>query len=452
MDERDFLNGQTDDENKSEPIDLSPVPRTEITGASYTYRAQQDTSPNTYYYHPQPSKPKPPVKEKNSKAKFSTATLIVCIVITVVLSSLIATGITLTGTDNNAQSDVSQVGENKNYTVKTEYNSYVEAVADACNPSVVGIAVTYKTQSFSMFGGYSTDDSSSTGSGVIYTEDGYIITNYHVIEYAVKYSGNVSVYLYEDQKQPIDATIIGYNSSYDLAVLKINKKGLQAINIGSAENLKVGQPCVALGSPGGLEFMGSVNAGYISGLNRELTIDTYSMGLIQTDAAINPGNSGGALVNAEGELIGIPSIKIASESYEGMGFAIAVDDVVSICDDIIANGGSTIQSNTPYLGVVIDRRYTASVLSQLGCPSGAYVSSVAENSPAKEAGIETGDVITAIDSTSVSSYNDLSEAIKSAKVGDTVKITVYRNGQYGTLNATLTSSTDSNNTSSSANS
>ena len=446
MDDRDFLNQQPDVNSNGDYVDAFND-STQNKSASYTYKAQQNTQPTTYYYNPSPINNQKVKKEKQPKAKFSAATLIICIIISIVVSSLVATGVTLTNTKGNIQNN--QNSSNKNYTVKTEYNNFVEAVADACNPSVVGIAVTYQTQSFSMFGGYSVDDSSSTGSGVIYTEDGYIITNYHVIEYAVTYNGKVSVYLYENQKQPIDATVIGYNSSYDLAVLKINKKGLQPINIGSAENLKVGQPCIALGSPGGLEFMGSVNAGYISGLNRELTIDTYSMGLIQTDAAINPGNSGGALVNEKGELIGVPSIKIASTNYEGMGFAITVDDVVSICDDIIKNGGSTIQSNTPYLGVVIDTRYTESILSQLNCPNGAFVSSVAEDSPADKAGIKTGDVITALDTKTVANYDDLSAAIKSSKVGATVKVTIFRNGKYGSVSATLASSTDANNTPSS---
>ncbi len=250
--------------------------------------------------------------------------------------------------------------------IDESYNSSVEAIADKVLPSVVGIRASY--QSAGGFFGQSTQ-SSSEGSGVIYREDGYIITNYHVVEGA-KDSGTINVYMDENDSDGTEATIVGYDAGADLAVLKINKTGLTPIEIADSDQIKVGQVAVAVGNPGGLQFMGSVSEGIVSGLNRTLTLESgQSMGLIQTDAAINPGNSGGALVDGTGKLIGINSAKLASSSssstsFEGMGFAIPSNEVVEICDRLINNEGK----KAAYLGVTIDMRYTTDVLQSMGYP------------------------------------------------------------------------------------
>ena len=307
-----------------------------------------------------------------------------------------------------------------------------EAIAEKVTPSVVGIRTTVSVPSY--FGG--TQESSGEGSGVIYTKDGYIITNYHVISDAVDYgkSSKILVFLSGDTENGISASIVGYNVSNDLAVLKIDAKNLSAIEWADSSKLKVGQQVMAIGNPGGLEFMGSATWGIISGLNRVISSssDGSTTELIQTDAAINPGNSGGALVNTEGKLIGINSSKLVSESVEGMGFAIPSNTVKELCDKIIAKENNP----DPYLGITISTRYDPETLEEWGYPVGAVVYSVAVDSPADDAGITKGDIITEFNGQKITHYNLLSEYLEECKPGDTVKIKLYRAGKY--LSGTVT--------------
>ncbi len=312
-------------------------------------------------------------------------------------------------------------------------SSIAEAVAVKCTDSVVGIRTTTSVMSF--FGG--TQEQTGDGSGVIYTDDGYIITNYHVIGDAVKSSNSkIDVFIGNDKSKSYPATVVGYNISCDLAVIKIDASGLTPVDIGNSDELNVGQYVVTIGAPGGLEFMGSVTYGIISGLDR--TVSTNStLKLIQTDAAINPGNSGGALLDAQGKLIGINSSKIASVEFEGMGFAIPVNTVKEKCDKIIAKKGDS----QAYFGVSISSTYTSQILSFYGYPSGAVVSSVAEGSPADKAGIERGDIITEFNGVKISEYTTLNDALYDCEAGDTVEVTVYRAGKSYTVDITLTSDT-----------
>jgi len=320
------------------------------------------------------------------------------------------------------------------------------AVAQKVLPSIVGIEVTTTTSSY----WYGEQSSVSQGSGVIFTEDGYIITNHHVIADMLTSAGETNpsatlkVYLYTDPDNAIDGTLVGYDQSADLAVIKIDRTGLTAIDIGNSDELTVGEIAIALGNPGGLEFLGSVSQGIISGLDRSIqTEGSYeNLTLIQTDAAINPGNSGGALVDVYGRLIGINSVKIVSDGFEGMGFAIPVNDVVSICTDIIKNGSQHIT----YLGVELNEEYSASYLERLGYPGGLLVGSVIADSPAAKAGIQEDDIIVSFDGTKVTTAEELA-ALKNAKnSGDTVTIQVYRltssrfgrwTGEYIDLTVTL---------------
>lgn len=302
-----------------------------------------------------------------------------------------------------------------------------EAVAQKVTPSVVGIRTTVSVTNF--FGG--TQEASGEGSGVIYTSDGYIITNYHVISDAIEYgqkSSAIQVFLSGNTEKGYDATVVGYNISNDLAVIKINGKNLPAISFADSAKLKVGQQVMAVGNPGGLEFMGSVTYGIISGLNRVISSssDGSATQLIQTDAAINPGNSGGALVNIEGNLVGINSSKLVSESVEGMGFAIPSNTVKEICDKIIAKENDP----DPYLGITISERYDPDTLKRYGYPAGAVIYSVSSGSPADEAGLRQGDIITKFDGKEVTHYNLISQYLSDCKVGESVSITVYRAGKY----------------------
>lgn len=391
---------------------------------------------------PAPVQPQPatqPIKKEKKHRRFPFGAIIA----TALIASILGSGLMYIFLSANSQPQTAHNAsykddDRKNDTTTTEkvveisgsIEELAEVAANKAGSSVVGIQTTFAIQSF--FSGNST--SSGSGSGVIYKEDGYIITNYHVIADALDSSNSsITVYLDNNTEKGYKASVINYNISCDLAVLKIDKTGLNAIDIADSDQLKVGQYVVAIGSPAGLEFMGSTTFGIISGLNRQISTTNGTMNLIQTDAAINPGNSGGALVNAKGELVGISSSKLVNESYEGMGFAIPVNTVVKICDNLIAHEGE----GDPYTGISLSYNYTEEILKYYGYPAGAVVSSVDAGSPAENAGIQRGDIITKYGDTTVSSYNDYESALKEHFPGETVKVEFYRSGKTRTVSVTV---------------
>lgn len=379
-----------------------------------------------------------PMKAKKPKNSHSTAVVIISAVLAAIIgavSAVVFMGSAFkleTSTDSTVQ-NVTGTKNNVSINVDETATSIAEAVSKKCTDSVVGIRTTTSVASF--FG--QSQNQSGEGSGVIYSSDGYIITNYHVISEAVESSNSkIDVFIGDSKSEPYSASVVGYNISCDLAVIKIDANGLTAVEFGNSDELNVGQYVITIGAPGGLEFMGSVTYGIISGLERTVSTDS-TLKLIQIDAAINPGNSGGALLDAEGKLIGINSSKIVSESYEGMGFAIPVNNVKEICDKIISRKND----GQPYLGVSISNTYTSEVLSYYGYPSGAVVSSVADGSPADKVGIERGDIITEFNGTAITEYTVLSDAMYECEPNDTVSIKIYRSGRYYTVNVKLTSDT-----------
>lgn len=329
-----------------------------------------------------------------------------------------------TASNSSKQEETSAPQNVTNITVDETVNSSVEAVAKKAGPSIIGIRTTAAVTNF--FGG--STESTGEGSGIIYSQDGYIITNYHVIESAVESSNSkVEVFLSTDTETAINATVVGYNIASDLAVVKVEKTGLPAIDFADSDELSVGQYAIAIGNPGGLEFIGSVSSGIISGLNRSVTVGTgNTMSLIQTDAAINPGNSGGALVDINGKLIGVNSVKLVSTGYEGMGFAIPSNTVKEICDNIIDKQNDP----TPYLGIQISQSYSSDQLIALGYPAGAVVVSVAEGGPAYESRIQRGDIITEFNGVTINDYTELENAIAQCKPGDSVTIKIFRAGRF----------------------
>ncbi|MBQ1231355.1 MAG: trypsin-like peptidase domain-containing protein [Clostridia bacterium] len=388
-------------------------------------KTEENTTQNPYSYY-QPQKPKPPKKPK----KYGIGVVVTSVVLAVIMGAVSGVGATLfldryNTPETAIQSDDGQGIINTTINVEKVSNSAIEAVAEKASPSVVGIRTTMAVNNF--FGG-SEDYTAGEGSGIIYTEDGYIITNYHVLENAIKASsGKIEVFLNEDNSKSYSANVIGYNISYDLAVIKIDGKNLKAVELGDSDKLKRGQYVAAIGCPGGLDFMGSVSYGIISGLNRQVNESTKeSIALIQTDAAINPGNSGGALLDIEGKLIGVNSSKISATEYEGMGFAIPINTVKEICNKIIENKDKP----QPYVGISLSETYDEQTLNRLGFPSGAVVSSVATDSPAYEAGIRRGDIITEFASQKISNYNDLYDAISNCTAGEKVSVKLYRSGKY----------------------
>lgn len=285
---------------------------------------------------------------------------------------------------------------------------------------------------------------SGTGSGVIFKKtgkDAFIVTNNHVIENA----DTIEVSLAEGTR--ITAELVGTDPLTDLAVLKIDgSKVTKVAEFGDSEKLSVGEPVLAIGNPLGLDFSGSVTQGIISGLQRTVTVATsageWDMDAIQTDAAINPGNSGGALVNSDGQVIGINSMKISSEEVEGIGFAIPSKDVSDIVNDLLADG----KVQRPYIGVGLQSiseipQYV--LQQQLNLPSeitsGVLVTQVETGSPAAEAGIEAKDVVVAINDAEVTTLGEFRKYLYSnAANGDMVKIKLYRNGVEKTVSVTVT--------------
>ena len=373
------------------------------------------------------------VKNKNNK-KYGAGVIVASIILSVILGISGGAGaayymMKYVKSDNSTSNNVNNTAENSpqgtvNINVDETVNSTTEAVAKKAGPSVIGIRTTAAVTNF-FFG---TSEATEEGSGIIYTTDGYIITNYHVIQSAVESSNSkVEVFLPSDTDTAITATITGYNIASDLAVVKIDKKGLTAIEFADSDKLKVGQNVVAIGNPGGLEFIGSVSSGVISGVNRSVSLGTGGkMSYVQTDAAINPGNSGGALVDTNGKLVGVNNWKFAKENYEGMGFAIPSNTVKEICDNIIKKQNEP----APYIGIEISQSYTAEQLQALGYPAGAVVVSVVEGGPANEGGIQRGDIITEFNGKEISSYSDIDNAISSCKPGTSVTVKLYRSGRF----------------------
>ncbi len=403
-------------------------------GAYGGYSTGNYGTKQTAYYTPQTVA----ASSKKEKRTVTLGVVAIFMAIAVAVSSVVSLVIYATLSSYNKNNGA--IGSTNTETTIIQSNvemSTVEAVATAVTPSVVCIEVNLTVQNNSynpFFGGYGssqTQQSTGYGSGVIYSTDGYIITNYHVIGDIYSSSvinSEIKVYLNESSDEGIKASVVGYNSAADLAVLKINKTGLPAAEIGDSSTLRIGQTVIAIGNPGGIEFAGSVTSGVISGLDRKLTVDSVTMSLIQTDAAINPGNSGGALVDASGRLVGIPNVKISADGYEGMGFCIPVNTAVEICNNIINNGMNGNDSDSaPYLGVEVNNSFTG----------GAYIAAVTEGGPAEVAGIKSGDIIISFDGTKISGYTDLVNAINSHKAGDKVEIMVYRNGAQKSISVTL---------------
>lgn len=310
----------------------------------------------------------------------------------------------------------------------TQTDSPVVAISAKVSPSVVGIKVTY---SYEIFRGYSTE-TEGEGSGIIYSEDGYIVTNYHVIEEAIdSESAKVEVAL-EGSEEWIEAKIVGHDEVTDLAVIKIEKTGLKAAEFGKSGELKVGDIAVAIGNPLGQEFAGTVTSGIVSALNRTVTTDGRTYQLIQTDAAINTGNSGGALANSKGEVIGINTVKIVATGVEGIGFAIPSDEALPIIKELIENK----KISRPSIGIA-GYNVTDAIAKAYNLNVGIFVSEVLKDSPAEKAGFKVGDIIIKAEGKEIKTMDELNNIKYKYKVGDKFKVTVLRETKEVELTVTL---------------
>lgn len=335
-------------------------------------------------------------------------------------------------TESSVDSNKSEIVTNNGTKYEiTQVENPVVAIADVAGKSVVGVTV--RSVSNTVFGGTSTSD--SEGSGIIYTADGYIVTNYHVIEDAISNQSISKVYVtLPNSDEEIEASIIGADSVTDIAVIKIQKEGLSAATFDDSNNLKVGELVVAIGNPLGRELAGSITVGYVSALNRTLTSNGRTYKLLQTDAAINPGNSGGELVSSSGKVIGINTVKIGATDVEGIGFAIPSNIAKPIVDELIKNGKIV----RPYIGIS-GISLDDNMAKRYNLVKGVYVAKIESSSAAYNAGIKVGDVIVKIDDKEITTIEELNEIKNSKSVGDTVKITVYRDGKNTEINVKLDS-------------
>ncbi len=305
----------------------------------------------------------------------------------------------------------------------------IPAIAKAIGPTVVGV----NNKVNSRGGTDALEDAlQGTGSGVIISTDGYIVTNDHVV------SGADSITVTMPGGEEVPAKLVGTDAQTDLALLKIEKNGLTAAPLGDSDALQVGETVVAIGNPLGNELAGTVTSGIISAKNREVTSDTgYTFHLLQTDAAINPGNSGGALVNGKGELIGINNMKEVSAGFnisaEGIGFAIPINDAKPIIEQLRASGSIP----RPMLGVGIRSIITAAEAQMYNIPEGVLLADVTENGPAAKAGIRAQDILTELDGKKATSMAALREIMGRHKIGDTIKVTYWREGKTTTVDVTL---------------
>ncbi len=287
-------------------------------------------------------------------------------------------------------------------------------ISKKVGPSVVGITSTVNNV-LSFFNASTTAE--GTGSGIIISNDGYIVTNNHVID------GASAVRVTLNTGTEYEAKVIGSDSKTDLAVIKIKPgETLTVAELGDSSQIQVGERAIAIGNPLGMEFFGSTTQGIISAINRKINVDNRTMSVIQTDAAINEGNSGGALVNAYGKVIGINAVKIASSSVEGMGFAIPISEAKPIIEDLIRYG---YVKGRPVLGISA-RDVTRDMSARQGWPMGVQVMATQVGSGAEIASLEQGDIIVKADGKEVSNFDDLNEIKDSHKPGEVMQLEVYK--------------------------
>ena len=312
-----------------------------------------------------------------------------------------------------------------------------EQVADLVSPSVV--VITTEQVVYSQWSWYGQNQvESGAGSGVIISSDGYILTCAHVVDGASTITVTIG-------DKDYTATLVGEDTTSDIAVIKIDADGLTPATVGNSDSLKVGQSVMAVGNPLG-ELGGTVTGGMISALNRSVTIQGSSsvntMSLIQMDASVSPGNSGGGLFNMNGELVGIVNAKSSSSDAEGLGFAIPINDAIKVAQELLENGYVT---GRPYLGITYLAVTDAQTASQLGVNAyGDYVVEVVKGGPAEKAGLQAGDRIVSIDGSEIAAKDDLSTLMQKHAAGDTLSFTVARGGQMQTVSVTLSEKTASN--------
>ena len=360
-----------------------------------------------------------------------------CFGVPSIRSQILGSNSNLSGSNNNSTSS-----ENSGYVSQTSLSNYSDTSIYAANkilPSIVGIKVEYNVNSLiSMFGRQTQSTTAqASGSGIIISEDGYILTNNHIVStssdssfYEVSEATKVTVTLFNDDTE-YEAKIIGTDEQTDLAVIKIDKTGLTKAEFADSDNIKVGEFAMAVGNPLGLES--TITCGVISAVNREVTdSDGKTYTLIQTDAAINAGNSGGALVNSQGQVIGINTLKLEGDGIEGMGFAIPINSTEDITSQLIQYS----KVRRPYIGITgMDLDEETAKANNLVV--GVYVKAIDDFSAAEKAGLRIGDVIIEADGQEITTMDELNEIKNSHQIGDEMTVKVNRDGEERDLTITL---------------
>ncbi len=322
----------------------------------------------------------------------------------------------------------------------TEYSDTSIYAANKVMPSIVGIKVEYMVNSnMSFFGNTQSSTATATGSGIIISNDGYILTNNHIVStsssssnsyYEVSDATKVTVTLFGDETE-YEATIVGMDEQTDLAVIKIEKSDLIPAEFADSDSIKVGEFAMAVGNPLGLDS--TVTTGIVSGINREVTdSEGQTFNLIQTDAAINSGNSGGALVNSKGQVIGVNTLKMSGDGVEAMGFAIPINSTIDITSQLIEFN----KVKRPYIGITgLDLDETTAKTYDLVV--GVYIKAIDDFSAAEKGGLKVGDVITHVDGREIKTVDEMNKIKEEFNIGDELKITVNRNGETKELTITL---------------
>lgn len=366
----------------------------------------------------------------------------VIVTIALVVAACVVTAVCVNGSWEKRLDSFAQQMENKFSAQQEQIKAVLDAVGKSTSDGQISqtpamvyaknvqavVAISNQSISTNYFGQVS--ETASSGTGFIISADGYVVTNYHVVQGAT----TLSVLTYEGAEHK--ASLVGFDASNDLAVLKIEETDLPFVEIGSSDDLIVGDQVVAIGNPLG-ELTSTLTVGYISAKDRIVNTDGSYLNMLQTDAAINSGNSGGPLFNMAGQVIGITTAKFsgtstAGASIEGIGFAIPIDDVFGMIEDLVDHGYVT----GAYLGVMV-RDVDAQVGQTYGIPNGAYVDDVTEGSCAEKAGIQPKDIITKLGDESVGSVAELTRALRRYEAGQTAKVTVYRGGKEVVLEVTF---------------
>ncbi len=381
---------------------------------------------------------------RSNKIKRNSRLAVGCVLLTAIMIGVVSTAVTLSGYYGGKIAALEQsvqalqqtsgvVGDMQKVALFSSEETSLRNIVATVSPSVVGIKITVPpTQS--VRGGFvwQTAGEEVSGSGFIMNYEGYIATNYHVVEICVTRSDALIEVSLSDGRTA-DGTYIAGDEQNDLAVIKIELDDLTPVMLGDSDDLMPGDAVIAIGNPLGSNFAGSVTAGIISGINRQIGLENMPDSLLQTDAAINPGNSGGPLLNMNGEVIGINTAKIASDQVEGLGFAIPINEAYPILESLMEYGYVKDRPTTGMSGTEISD--LASRVYQM--PAGLLIQEVESGSSAEEAGIQPGDIILTLDGQEIRANYDVNQILKQHQVGNTLEVTFYRAGQEFSVQLTL---------------